>query len=174
MFGARGRFVTEEGRDYLTSATGEIRVPVVTNALAAAARARLVLTIPGTKTIELAALGKPAIALTPLNAPELVTINGPLTYLNRIPFFGIPLKRAVAVGVSRHFPLHTQPNMDAGASLIREVHGTVTPGRIARIALEAFDDQAWLAAASQALAALYREHVGASDRMAHSLLALAG
>ncbi|MFY9663381.1 MAG: hypothetical protein WAK19_02920 [Candidatus Cybelea sp.] len=174
MFGARGRFVTEEGRDYLTSATGGIRVPVVTNALAAAARARLVLTIPGTKTIELAALGKPAIALTPLNAPELVTINGPLTYLNRIPFFGIPLKRAVAVGVSRHFPLHTQPNMDAGASLIREVHGTVTPGRIARIALEAFDDQAWLAAASQALAALYREHVGASDRMAQSLLALAG
>lgn len=174
MFGARGRFVTEEGRDYLTSATGGIRVPVVTNALAAAARARLVLTIPGTKTIELAALGKPAIALTPLNAPELVTINGPLTYLNRIPFFGIPLKRAVAVGVSRHFPLHTQPNMDAGASLIREVHGTVTPGRIARIALEAFDDQAWLAAASQALAALYREHVGASDRMAQSLLVLAG
>jgi hypothetical protein len=174
MFATRGRFVTEEGRDYLTSATGEIRIPVVVNALAAAARARLVLTIPGTKTIELAALGKPAITLTPLNAPELVTINGPLTYLNRIPFFGIPLKRAVAVGVSRHFPHHTQPNMDAGRSLIREVHGTVTPGRIARIALEAFDDRAWLAATSESLAALYRDHVGASDRMAQSLLALAG
>jgi hypothetical protein len=174
MYGARGRFATEGGRDFLTSATGEIRIPVIADALAAAARARLVLTIPGTKTIELAALGKPAIALTPLNAPELVTINGPLTYLNRIPFVGIPLKRAAAVGVSRHFPHHTQPNMDAGTSLIREVHGTVTPGRIARITLEAYDDRAWLTAASGALAALYRDHVGASDRMAQSLLALAG
>ena len=92
-----------------------MRFPVLANALAAAARARLVLTIPGTKTIELAVLGKPAIAITPLNAPELVTINGPLTYLNRIPLVGVPLKRAAAVAVARRFAYHTQPNMDAGA-----------------------------------------------------------
>ena len=173
MFGRSGRLVTEQGNDYLTTASGDVRIPVLTNALAAAMRARLVLTIPGTKTIELAVLGKPAITITPLNAPEVVTINGPLTYLNRIPFVGIPLKRAVAVGVSRRFPHHTQPNMDADAALIREVHGTVTPGRVARIALESYDDRAWLAAASERLARLYRDHIGASDRMAESLLALA-
>jgi hypothetical protein len=173
LFGRRGRLVTEDGRDYLATESGDVRIPVVTNALAAAVRARLALTIPGTKTIELAVLGKPAITITPLNAPELVTINGPLTYLNRIPFVGVPLKRAVAVGVSRRFVHHTQPNMDAGTSLIREVHGTVTPGRIARIALESYDDHEWLASAGEALALLYRDHVGASDRMAKSLLDLA-
>jgi hypothetical protein len=173
MFGRSGRLVTEQGRDYLTTASGDVRIPVLTNALAAAARARRVLTIPGTKTIELAVLGKPAIAITPLNAPEVVTINGPLTYLNRIPLIGIPLKRAVATGVSRSFPYHTQPNMDAGADLVRELHGTVTPGRVARVALESYDDRAWLAASGDALARLYRDHVGASDRMAESLLALA-
>jgi hypothetical protein len=173
MFARSGKLVTEDGRDYLTTESGDVRIPVVTNALAAAVRARLVLTIPGTKTIELAVLGKPAITITPLNAPELVTINGPLTYLSRIPFVGVPLKRAVAVGVSRRFVHHTQPNMDAGAALIREVHGTVTPGRIARIALESYDDRVWLASASEALALLYRDHVGASDRMAKSLLDLA-
>lgn len=174
MFGTRGRFITEQGRDYLATASGAIRIPVETNALATAKRARLVLTIPGTKALELAVLGKPLIALTPLNAPELVTINGPLTYLDRIPFVGIPLKRAAAVGVSRRFVHHTQPNIDAGASLVREVHGTVTPGRIARVALEAYDDAAWLASTSAALEQLYRDHIGASDRMAQSLLALAG
>ncbi len=173
MFGRKGRLIGEEGRDYLTTLSGDVRIPVLTNALAAAARARLVLTIPGTKTIELAVLGKPAVALTPLNVPEVVTINGPLTYLNRIPVVGIPLKRAVAVGVSRRFMHHTQPNMDAGTALIREVHGTVTPGRIARIALESYDDRAWLESAGEALARLYRGHAGASDRMAESLLALA-
>ncbi|MGA8576376.1 MAG: hypothetical protein WB609_11935 [Candidatus Cybelea sp.] len=173
MFGRTGRLVGENGRDYLTTPAGDVRIPVLTNGLAAARRARLVLTIPGTKTIELAVLGKPTIAMTPLNAPEVVTINGPLTYLNRIPFVGIPLKRAVAVGVSRRFPHHTQPNMDAGAPLIREVHGTVTPGRIARVALDAYEDREWLRWAGEGLARLYRDHVGASDRMASSLLELA-
>jgi hypothetical protein len=173
MYGARGRLASESAGDFLTTPSGEIRIPVVTNAMAAAARARLILTIPGTKTIELAALGKPAIALTPHNAPEMVTINGPLTYLNRVPLIGIPLKRAVAVAVSRRFPHHTQPNIDAGQSLIREIHGTVTPGRVARVALEAYDDRQWVATAGEALARLYRDQVGAADRMAHSLLALA-
>jgi hypothetical protein len=173
MFGRKGRLVTENGRTYLTGNDGGLRIPVLRSALAAAARARLILTIPGTKTIELAALGRPTVALTPYNAPEVITINGPLTYLDRIPFAGIPLKRAAALAVARRFEYHTQPNMDAGEALIREVRGTVTPGRIARVALERYDDAAWLAASGDALGRLYRDHVGASGRMADSLLALA-
>lgn len=174
VFAQQGRLVVEGERTFLESKDGAARIPVLTRALAAAARARLVLTIPGTKTIELAILGKPAITITPLNAPEIITINGPLTYLDRVPVVGVALKRAVAVGVSRRFEHHTQPNMDAGAMVIREVHGTVTPGRIARIALERYDDRAWLAATGTRLAELYRDHVGAADRMADSLIALAG
>jgi hypothetical protein len=49
----------------------------------------------------------------------------------------------------------------------------VTPGRIARVAIEAYDDRAWLTASATALAALYRDHVGAADRMAASMLELA-
>jgi hypothetical protein len=63
--------------------------------------------------------------------------------------------------------------MDAGASLIREVHGTITPGRMARIALDSYDDDAWIAASGAALAALYLDQIGAADRMADSLLGLA-
>jgi lipid-A-disaccharide synthase len=173
MFGRSGRLVTEAGRDFLATDSDDVRIPLLANALAAARSARLVLTIPGTKTIELAVLGKPVIAITPLNAPELVAINGPLTYLNRIPLVGVPLKRAAAVAVARRFAFHTQPNIDAGCALVREVHGTVTPGRIARIALDSYDDQAWIRASGAALEALYRDHIGAADRMADSLLRLA-
>lgn len=173
MFGRHGRLVSEDGRVYLESRDGAVRIPVLTNALAAAKHARLVLTIPGTKTLELATLGKPAIAITPLNAPELVTVNGPLTYLDRLPLIGIPLKRAVAVGVSRRFVHHTQPNILAGVSIMHEVHGTVTPGRIARLALQRYDDLPWIASTGDRLAQLYRDHVGAADRMASSLLELA-
>ncbi len=173
MFGRRGRLVGDGRRDFLTVDDESVRVPLLHNALAAARHARLAVTIPGTKTIELAVLGTPVIAITPLNAPEVVTINGPLTYLDRVPLVGMPLKRAAAVAVSRRFAYHTQPNMDAEAALICEVHGTVTPGRIARVALERYDDRPWLVSAGEGLARLYREHVGAADRMAESLLTLA-
>jgi hypothetical protein len=174
VFAQRGRLIIENERTYLESLDGSIRVPVLFNALAAAKRARLVLTIPGTKTIELAVLGKPAVTITPLNAPEIIAINGPLTYLHRIPLIGVPLKRAVAVGISRRFEYHTQPNMDAGEMLVCEVHGTVTPGRIARVALGRYDDPGWIASTGDRLAGLYRDHIGAADRMAESLLALTG
>ena len=172
VFAQTGRLVVEGERPFLESLDGAVRIPVLFNALAAARRARFVLTIPGTKTIELAVLGKPALTITPLNAPEIIAFNGPLTYLDRLPLIGVPLKRAVAVGISQRFRFHTQPNIDAGAMLVCEVHGTVTPGRIARVALERYDDREWIAATGARLAALYAGHAGAADRMARSLVEL--
>jgi lipid-A-disaccharide synthase len=174
VWAQRGRVIEEGGHAALASADGRVRFPIVRNALAAATRARLVVTLPGTKCIELAALGIPMIACTPLNAAEKITFNGPLTYLDRIPFIGNALKREIAVGVSRRFRFHTQPNMDAGDMVIEELHGTLTPGRVARVALERYDDRAWLQRSRERLSALYANHVGAADRMAESLLALSG
>jgi len=78
------------------------------------------------------------------------------------------------MAVARRFEFHTQPNMDAGEMLIHELHGTVTPGRIARVALERYDDAPWLEDTGVRLGQLYRDQAGASDRMAASLLTLAG
>ncbi|MGP8099214.1 MAG: hypothetical protein ACLQHL_00405, partial [Candidatus Cybelea sp.] len=174
VFAQRGQLREDERGLWLQSQDGSARFAVIHNALAAATRSRLVVTLPGTKCIELAALGVPTIALTPLNAAEKVTFNGPLTYLDRIPLIGAQLKRAVAVEVSRRFIYHTQPNMDAQASLVHELHGTLTPGRVARVALERYGDSVWLAESKTALARLYADQVGAADRMAESLLRLGG
>lgn len=170
MFSKSGKLAETSAGNELVSIDGSQRFPVLHNALSAAKQARLAITIPGTKTIELAAIGTPVVACTPLNIPEAVTINGPLTYLNRIPLVGVPLKRAVVTAYSRRFPFHTQPNMDAGREVVRELHGTLTPGRVARVALECFSDAAWLAESAQALRSLYTEHLGAAGRIARGLL----
>lgn len=172
VFAARGTVKETGGAAFLTSVDGAVTFPMLGSALAAARTARLAVTIPGTKVIELAAIGKPVISCTPLNAPELAAINGPLTYLDRIPLIGIPAKRAVAVAYSRRFRFHTQPNIDAQREIVHELHGTLTPGRVARVALERAGDAQWLQTSAQALADLYREHVGAAARMAAALLAL--
>lgn len=174
VFAQRGTVIEDESGAWLSTIDGDIRFPVVRNALAAAKQSRLAVTIPGTKVIELAAIGKPVIAISPFNMPEIVTINGPLQYIDRIPFVGIPLKRTVVMAYARRHRFHTQPNMDAQGMLVEEVHSTVTPGRIARMTLDRIADTAWLESHAQALAALYREHVGAAGRMARSLLSLSG
>jgi hypothetical protein len=172
FYAQRGILIEEQSGAFLASADGAERFPVLRNALSAAIRSRLVVTTPGTKCIELAALGVPQMTLTPFNAAERVTINGPLTYLDHIPLVGSQLKRAVAIGVARRFVYHTQPNIDAHAMIICELHGTLTPGRAARVAIERFDDPAWLSETKRQLSGLYGDHVGASDRMAESLLEL--
>jgi hypothetical protein len=150
-------------------AAGE-RFPLVTAAMRAARHARLAVAIPGTKLIELAALGIPAISTMPMNRPELVVINGVLQYLGRIPGAGAALKRAAMVAGIKRFPYFAQPNIDAGRELDVEIRGTLLPSRIAHVVAERFTDAAWLAQTGSALRALYAAHAGAAGRMADALL----
>jgi hypothetical protein len=149
---------------------GGERFPLVAAAMRAARHARLAVAIPGTKVIELAALGIPAIATMPLNRPELVVINGVLQYVGRIPGIGTPIKRtAIAVGIKR-FRFVAQPNIDAGRELDPELRGTMLPSRIAHVAAERFADTGWRAETSAALTELYAAHAGVAGRMADVLL----
>ena len=168
VFASSGQLCEDEDGNgpYLTDRAGGPRFPILRRALTAAKSARLVVTIPGTKTIEVAALGTPMVAITPLNAPELISINGPLTYLDRLPLVGAALKRSAVLAASRRFRYFAQPNIDAGRALIHELRGTLTPGHVARTVLERFDDEAWLESSGRALAHLHADHVGAAERMA--------
>jgi hypothetical protein len=169
VFAVRATVIEEDGGAFLATPDGRVRFPIVRSALASAKLARLVVTIPGTKVTELAVLGKPVVACSPYNALELVTINGPLTYLNRVPVVGTAIKRAAVLHYARRMPYHTQPNLDAGAPLVCELRGTLTPGRVARVALERASDAQWLDRTSEALSGLYRGQAGAAARMAQLL-----
>ena len=136
----------------------------------AAARARLAITIPGTKVIELAALGIPAVVCTPFNAPELIVIGGPLQYAGKLPLIGTPLKRAAVVAYAKRFAHFAQPNIDAGKALDVEIAGTLLPSQVAHVAAGRWNDAEWCKTTGAELAALYRRHAGAAERMAGFLL----
>ncbi|MGH7729311.1 MAG: hypothetical protein ACREM2_11070 [Vulcanimicrobiaceae bacterium] len=169
-WGARGRLVREGELRAIVADAGGPPIPVVHETMRYAPQARFAVTIPGTKCIELAALGVPALVCVPLNAPEVAVINGPLQYLDRLGGFGRALKRSVVIGLDRRFAFVTQPNIDAGEALMPELRGTLFPGEIARrIAAYARDDAA-RARASERLRALYADHAGAAERMARAML----
>jgi lipid A disaccharide synthetase len=161
--------IERDGRLWLQALGDAEPIPVVRDAVRYAAKAKLVVTIPGTKCIELAALGVPTIVCTPLNAPEVIVINGPLQYLDRIPLVGIPLKRAVVVAGNKRFRFTAQPNIDAGTTLMPELRGALTPGSIATAIAAYAEDESGRRVASERLSALYAGHVGAARRMARSL-----
>ncbi|MDQ2908274.1 MAG: hypothetical protein M3R44_02870 [Candidatus Eremiobacteraeota bacterium] len=172
VWGARGRVVSTQAGIGIQADDGGETFPVVRDAMRHARSARLAVTLPGTKCIELAALGVPAIVCVPLNAPEVVVINGPLQYLDRLPVVGIPLKRAFVVGVDRRFAVAAQPNIDSGAMLMPELRGTLMPGEVARRVVAYAADAPALQTAAQRLRALYADHIGAAERMARSLLSM--
>jgi hypothetical protein len=175
VWGARGRVVRGERETLALAAEGDERTfPVIRQALRYARRARLVVTIPGTKCIELAALGVPTLVSTPYNVPEGVVINGPLQYLDRVPLLGIPLKRAIVLRYGARFRFTAQPNTDAGEELMPEMRGTLMPGQVALRAAEYARDDAGRATSAARLRALYASDVGASERMARSLLGRTG
>ncbi|MGH7660793.1 MAG: hypothetical protein ACRENA_07765 [Vulcanimicrobiaceae bacterium] len=169
VYGARGGVVQRDGILYFVTDEGEF--PALRQGLAAASRARLAVTIPGTKTIELASLGVPALVTVPFNAPEAVVINGPLQYVERLPFVGVPLKRGLALKFSKRFEFFAQPNLDAGRELFPEIVGTLTPAMVARRVYEGYNDVAWRASVSREASQIYAAHAGASQRMADALVA---
>ena len=166
VFGVRGE-VIEAGT---AIRSGGYTFPVVRAAMRAAANARLAIAIPGTKLIELAALGTPAISCVPLNAPELAVINGPLQYVGRLPFVGAPLKRAATLAAAGRFKYFAQPNIDADREILPELSGTLFPARIAAVAAERYADAAWCRSTGAELRDLYAGHAGAAQRMSAALL----
>jgi lipid-A-disaccharide synthase len=173
VWGARGTVVACGAGIGIRPFGGGEPFPIVREAMRHAPHARFVVTLPGTKCIELAALGVPALVCVPLNAPEVVVVNGPLQYIDRIPVLGTLLKRAVVIAVDLRFKITAQPNMDAGEMLMPELRGTLMPAQIARRIAAYADDVTGRADAANRLRALYARHVGAADRMAESLLAYA-
>lgn len=163
-YGARADLVDGE-----IVAEGE-RFPLVRAAMRAASLARLAIAIPGTKVIELAALGIPAVVCTPFNAPELAVIGGPLQYLGKLPVVGTSIKRAAVLAVAKRFTHFAQPNIDAGKELDVEIQGTLLPSQVARTAVERWNDVAWCTATGAELRSLYAHHAGAAERMAGFLL----
>jgi hypothetical protein len=144
--------------------------PLLRAAMGAAASARLAVAIPGTKVIELAALGVPTLVCVPFNAPELVVIGGPLQYVGKLPLIGPPLKRAAVLAVAGRFDHFAQPNIDAGRTIDPEIAGTLLPSQVAYTAARRWSDTAWCRATGEELRALYAPHAGAAGRMADALL----
>jgi lipid-A-disaccharide synthase len=139
----------------------------------AVAHARLLITIPGTKCIEAAVLGRAMFVVVPMNRPDVIAVNGLAGYLHLVPIVGRPLKSWVVRAAERRFRFVTQPNIDAEREIVPELRGVLHPDDVATQAAAMLSSPEDLRAMGETLATIYASHIGAAGRMADEALTVA-
>lgn len=103
--------------------------------------ADLALTIPGTNTVELAALGVPMVVTVPLTHPEEIPLEGLAGLIGRVPFLGKLLKRKLVPKFLTKIKFSAWPNRLAKAQIIPELIGMISPEEVSKTAVGILKDE---------------------------------
>lgn len=93
--------------------------------------AALGITIPGSNTAEMAALGVPMVVVTPLNKPEAIPLQGIPGLVGSIPLVGRHIKRKAVLTAAKRVQFAALPNRKAQAEVVPELKGELRPEDIA-------------------------------------------
>ncbi|MDR7573976.1 MAG: hypothetical protein QN194_13770 [Armatimonadota bacterium] len=134
------------------------------------AEADLVVTIPGTTTMEVAAVPVAALVVLPLHLVGVAPLEGLAHYVARLPLVGPRLIRRRAAVVLARERFVSLPNRLAGRAVLPELVGEVTPAQVAEAAAALAADAARLREIEAALREVAGPR-GAADRIAARILA---
>jgi len=162
--GVEGSFA--EGK-IISAGGAEIRL---TREFAEAQSIDLAISIPGTKTAEMAIIGKPLLVVLPLNQPEDIPFFGLVGLLDIIPVWGPKLKGRFLLEISKRFGFVSQPNILAQQAVVPELFKKINPDEIGEKAVEMLKDPALLQVTSRRLKELYSDSIYSAQRLVYNLL----
>jgi lipid-A-disaccharide synthase len=102
----------------------------------------IVITIPGTNTARLAALGMPMIVIFPLDNPDVIPLEGLPHFIGLVPYFGSKFKRFLADTLNKRNKYWALPNLKADREIVPEIRGVIEPGIVAQKAITLLKDRA--------------------------------
>jgi len=100
----------------------------------------LAITIPGTNTARLAAMGIPMISVFPLDDPDVIPLDGLPHYIGKIPYLGSKFKKTLIETLNRKIEYFALPNMKAKSEIVPEIRGIVEPAAVAIKAVSLLKD----------------------------------
>jgi lipid-A-disaccharide synthase len=106
-----------------------------------ASNSELVITIPGTNTARLAALGIPMLVIFPLDNPEVIPLEGIAHFIGMTPYLGPKFKRFLASSVNKKTKFFALPNIKAKHEIVPEMRGNIDPQAAAKRALSLLKDK---------------------------------
>lgn len=133
------------------------------------AAADMALTVPGSNTAEMAAVGLPMVVALPLNLAEKIPLPGAAQYVEKLPVVGRRWKRGLVHKRAEAMPFVAWPNRKAGRMLVPEVRGILRPEDVALEAVQLLGDEKRRAAMRRRLQEVMGPE-GAAGRVAERLL----
>lgn len=96
----------------------------------------LSITLPGTNTAELAALGVPMVVVLPLHKPELLPLEGLGGLIGKLPLLGPVIKRVLVNATLSRMRYVSLPNQKADEAVVPELIGAYSAEAVAQQAYE--------------------------------------
>jgi lipid-A-disaccharide synthase len=139
---ARAGLVAETGDrpDVVRTRRGSIAHVVRGERYEVMAGSRMVVTLPGTNTLQLAALGSPMLVLVPLNRVENAVVEGPINWLSTRWRVTRALKRRMLLRVNERLRFIALPNILAGEEIVPELRAMLQPSDVACELVRWLDD----------------------------------
>ena len=129
----------------------------------------LAITIPGTKTAEMAFLGRPMVVTVPLNKPEAIPLDGFPGLIEHLPWFGPVIKSQIVKRYSRKVEFTALPNLRAGKEIVPELRGIIKAQDVSRKVIELLQDPVLRNNMAGELKSIMGAK-GAADRIAETIL----
>jgi len=131
----------------------------------------LIITIPGTNTLESAYLGTPMVVAIPLNKPEAIPLDGLAGLVGGLPLLGHPIKRWVVRWYNRYIKFTAIPNIRMGKEIVPEIRGVIEPADVAKEVIKLLRNPARLAKIKEELRKIANTE-GAADKVADIIFEL--
>jgi len=96
----------------------------------------LIITIPGTNTLESTYLGTPMVVAIPLNKPEAIPLDGLAGLVGGLPIIGSLIKRQMVKQYSKRIKFTAIPNIRADREIVPEIRGIIEPADVAKEVIE--------------------------------------
>lgn len=135
--GVNLRWEEDDGRAFLVTPRG-IRIEVA-SAGKTAAKANVAVTLPGTNTAELSALGVPMIVTVPTWESDKVPMPGLAGHIGRLPVVGKYIKRGLGHMILRRIGFISHPNRRMNRMVVPEIVGHITAAQIADAVIASLD-----------------------------------
>jgi hypothetical protein len=128
----------------------------------------LMITIIGTNNVEFAVNKIPMLVWLPYNWPSLIPLPGLFGLLSQIPVLGLIFK-FIAIAADSLFPKSLSwPNRQGIPQLVPEIHGYLSPQKLAKIIVKELNHPTYLLKQSEDLNGLFGSR-GIADRIVSQL-----
>ena len=130
----------------------------------------LIITIPGTNTLESTYLGTPMVVAIPLNKPEAIPLDGLAGLVGGLPIIGSLIKRQMVKQYSKRIKFAAIPNIRAEREIVPEIRGIIEPADVAKEVIGLLRSPGRLTEMKEELRKIARTTEGAASKVADIIL----